>query len=83
MRNLMLEWKIVIFKTLAIFKIVFQSLVTPVPRHIVNGLEKIQKAFLWKNPSTKIKHETLCNDCNGRGLENIDILNKVISLQCS
>ena len=83
MRNLTLEWKIVIFKTLAISKIVFQSLVTPVPRHIVNGLEKIQKAFLWKNSSTKIKHETLCNDCNGRGLENIDILNKVISLQCS
>ena len=83
MRNLTLEWKIVIFKTLVISKIVFQSLVTPVPRHIVNGLEKIQKAFLWKNSSTKIKHETLSNDCNGRGLENIDILNKVISLQCS
>ena len=83
MRNLTLEEKIVIFKTLAISKIVFQSLVTPVPRHIVNGLEKIQKAFLWKNSSTKIKHETLCNDCNGRGLESIDILNKVISLQCS
>ena len=83
MKNLTLEWKIVIFKTLAISKIVFQSLVTPVPRHIVNGLEKIQKASLWKNSSTKIKHETLCNDCNGRGLENIDILNKVISLQCS
>ena len=83
MRNLTLGGKIVIFKTLVISKIVFQSLVTPVPRHIVNGLEKIQKAFLWKNSSTKIKHETLSNDCNGRGLENIDILNKVISLQCS
>ena len=83
MRNLTLGGKIVIFKTLVISKIVFQSLVTPVPRHIVNGLEKIQKAFLWKNSSTKIKHETLSNDCNGRGLENIDILSKVISLQCS
>ena len=83
MRNLTLGGKIVIFKTLVISKIVFQSLVTPIPRHIVNGLEKIQKAFLWKNSSTKIKHETLSNDCNGRGLENIDILNKVISLQCS
>ena len=83
MRNLTLGGKIVIFKTLVISKIVFQSLVTPVSRHIVNGLEKIQKAFLWKNSSTKIKHETLSNDCNGRDLENIDILSKVISLQCS
>ena len=72
-----------IFKTLAIFKIVFQSLITPVLRHIVNELEKIQKAFLWKTSSPKIKHETLCNDYKGRGLKNIDILNKILSLQCS
>ena len=45
MRNLTLEGKIVIFKTLAISKIVFQSLITPVPRHIVNELESMQKAF--------------------------------------
>ena len=36
MRNLTLKGKIVIFKTLAIPKIVFQSLTTPVPRHIVD-----------------------------------------------
>ena len=41
MRNLTLEGEIVIFKTLAISKIVFQSLITPFPRHIVNKLEKI------------------------------------------
>ena len=45
MRNLTLEGKIVIFKVLAISKIAFQSLITPVPRHIINELEKIQKAF--------------------------------------
>ena len=83
MRNLTLEGKIVIFKTLAISKIVFQSMITPVPRHIVNELERIQKAFLWKNSSPKIKHETLCNDYKGGGLKNIDILNKIIGLQCS
>ena len=83
MRNLTLEGKIVIFRTLAISKIVFQSMITPVPIHIVNELEKIQKAFLWKNSSPKIKHETLCNDYKGGGLKNIDILNKIISLQCS
>ena len=48
MRNLTLEGKIVIFKTLAISKIVFQSMITPVPRHIVNELERKQKAFLLK-----------------------------------
>ena len=82
MRNLILEGYIVTFRTLATSKIVFESLITHVPRHIVNELEKIQKAFLWKNSSPKIEHETLCNDYKGRGLKNIDILNKIISLQC-
>ena len=36
-----------------------------------------------KKFSPKIKHETLCNDYKGGGLKNIDILNKIISLQCS
>ena len=62
MRNLTLEKKIVIFKTLAISKIVFQSVITTVPRHIVNGVEKTQKTFLLKNSAPKINHETLCND---------------------
>ena len=82
-RNLTLESKIVIFKTLAVSKIVFQSMITPVPRHIVNELKRTQKAFLWKSSSPKIKHETLCNDYKGGGLKTIDILNRVISLQCS
>ena len=62
MRNLNLEGKIAIFKTIAISKIVFQSFIATVPKHIINELEKIQKAFLWKNSTPKIKHETLCND---------------------
>ena len=50
MRNLTLEVKIVIFKTIAISKIFFQSFITFVQKHIINELEKIQKAFfLWKN----------------------------------
>ena len=83
MRNLTLEGKMVIFKALAISKIVFQSLITSVSRHIVNELEQIQKAFLWKNYSPKIKYETLCNDYKGGGLKNINTLSKIISLQYS
>ena len=36
MRNLTLEGKIVIFKTLTISKIVFHSMITPIPGHFVN-----------------------------------------------
>ena len=46
MRNLTLEGKISCFKTIAISKIVFQSFITTVPKHIINELKKIQKAFL-------------------------------------
>ena len=68
MRRLTLEGKIVIFKTIAISKIVFQAFITTVPKHIINELKKIQKVFFWNNSSSKIKHETLCNDNKARGL---------------
>ena len=62
MRNLTLEGKIESFKTIEISKIAFQSFIATVPKHIKNELEKIEKAFLWKNSTSKIKHETFCND---------------------
>ena len=83
MRNLTLEVKIAIFRTIAISKIVFQSFIVTVPKHSINELEKIQKAFLWKNYTPKIKHETLCNNYKAAGLKNVDIPNKTLALQCS
>ena len=71
MRRLTLEGKIVIFKTIAISKIVFQAFITTVPKHIVNELKKIQKAFLWNNSSSKIKHEPLCNGYKAGGLKKL------------
>ena len=56
MRNLTLEVKIIIFKTMAISIIVFQSFITTDPKRIINKLEKMQKTFLWKNSTPKIKH---------------------------
>ena len=81
-RNLTLEGKIVIFKTIVILKNVFQSFITTVPKHI-NELEKIQKAFLWKNSTPKRKHETLRHDYKAGGLKNVDSPNKIIALHCS
>ena len=81
MRKLTLEGKITIFKTIAISKLAFQSFVTTFPKHIVDELEKIQKALFFNNSFPKIKHETLCNDYKAGGLKNIDIPNKIIALQ--
>ena len=80
MRNVTLKGKFVVFKRLVIPKIVFQSLIITVSRHIVNELEKIQKAFLCKSYNPKKKHEALCIDFKGAGLKNIDTSNKIISL---
>ena len=52
MRNLLLEGKIVIFQTIMMSKIIFQSFLATSPKHIINEFEKKEKAFLWKNSET-------------------------------
>ena len=78
-----LEGKTTLFKTLAISKIIHLSLITNVPTQIINELNKTQKEFIWNGSNPKIKHSTLCNKHENGGLNNVNILSKVISLQCS
>ena len=75
MRRLTLEGKIIAFKTLAISKIVFLSLISKVPTEIICELERIQKTFFWPS-KPKIKNETLCSDFNHGGLKNVNIQKK-------
>ena len=63
MRQLTIEGKIVIFKTLGISEIVHLALVKDVPSSTIVQLEKIQKKFIWKNRNPKLKHTALCNEC--------------------
>ena len=72
-----------IFKTLAISKIVYLALITNVPKVIVEEFQKIQKNILWQNSRPKIKHKTLSNTFEIGGLKNIDINLKVRSVQRS
>ena len=83
MKNLTLEGRIVVFKTLAISKIVFLVLLTKIPHQVVKELEKMQKSLLWKDSTPKIRHETTCKDYKDGGLKNVDISYKIVSLQCS
>ena len=45
MRNISIESKIVVFKTLAIFKLLYLTLLTVIPNHIIAEVAKIQKIF--------------------------------------
>ena len=56
MRNLTIEWKVLVFKYFAIFKIVHLSLITTVPHAIINQLNEIKKNFMWNGRTPKIKH---------------------------
>ena len=80
---LTLQGRIMIFKTLAISKIVYLTLITNVPKVIVEKLQKMQQKPLWQNSRPKIKHKILSNIFETDGLKNVDINLKVVSLQCS
>ena len=77
-----LKGKIIIFKTLELFKIVCLILITSFLKHLIEEIQKIQKAFIWNNLTPKIKYETLCNSFEEGGLKYVDIVSKIESLQC-
>ena len=77
-RRLSLEGRIIVFKSLAISKIVYLSLLTSVPRR-----NKTSKNFLWNFTAPKTKHSTTRMDYRNGGLTNAEVFFKIISLQCS
>ena len=83
MRDLSIAGKITVFKTLAISKIVYLALVKTIPNSIIQELNKIHKEFIWKTRNPKTKHDTLCKNYENVGLKSVDIMYKVVSLQCS
>ena len=82
MRKFSLEGKIIVFKSLAISKIVCLFLLTDVPNNIIEELIKIQKIFLWNFTAPKIKHSITGMDYQNGGLKNVAVFFKKISLQC-
>ena len=69
MRSLPIEGKIVVFKTLAIFKLVYLALLTVIPNHITDEVAKIQNSFTSHDSSPKIKHDTLRTEFKAGGLK--------------
>ena len=65
-----LEGNIIIFKTLALSKILFLAPFSPI-------YKRIQSEFLWNSRNVKIKHETISTEFQNGGLENVDISRKI------
>ena len=82
-RNITVEGKIIIFKTLALSKTVYLTLITSFSKQLIEEIQRIQKAFIWNNWTSKMNHETLYNPFQEGGLKNFDINSKIASLQCS
>ena len=55
LRNLTLEGKIIIFKSLALSKLVYTAQVMQVSDRIIDKIKQIQKDFLWSSGKPKIK----------------------------
>ena len=80
---LSLERRIIIFKTIAISKIVYLTFLTVIPNSLIEGLQKIQITFIWQSSRPNISHKTFCNNFLNGGLKHVDISSNIISLQCS
>ena len=83
MRQLTLEGRITVFKSLAISKVIYLLLITKVHNNTIDFLHKIQKNFIWQGKKAKIKYSTLCNGYEKDGIKNVDLRNKMTSMQCS
>ena len=82
-RLLFSEGRIIIFKTLAISKIVYLVFLTVIPNSLIEELQKLQKTFIWHCSHPNISHKTLCNNFENGGLKHVNISSKSINLQCS
>ena len=81
MRFLSLYGKIIIFKSLAISKIIYIASMATVPADIIKLLEIIHKDFVWDRKRPNVKHLALISDYAKGGLRDIDICSKFKSLQ--
>ena len=80
-RGLSLEGKILLFKSLALSKLLYSCTMKVPSKQIIERLNIIHKNFIWNNKHPKIKHSTLIADYSDGGYNDIDINAKLFSLK--
>ena len=82
-RNLSLEGKTKVFKSLALSEITHLALAKTIQAPIIDQLNKAQRNFMWNGLNPKIKNLTINNNYENGGLKNVNIAAKISSLQSS
>ena len=75
--KLTLEGRIMVFKSLAISKVIHLLLITKLHNNSIDLMYIIQKSFIWQGKKAKIKHSSLCNGYKNGGLKNVELSNKI------
>ena len=80
-RGLSFAGKILVFKTLAVSKLLYVCTFKNPSTQIIESLNSIQKKFIWSRKQPKIKHSTVMADYKDGGYKDIDTETKILSLK--
>ena len=80
-RGLTLAGRILIFKSLALSKLLYACTMRVPSKFIIDQLNTLHKNFIWNNKRPKIKHSTLIADYKEGGYKDVDIENKIAALK--
>ena len=80
-RGLSLARRILIFKSLALSKVLNAGTMKGPSKQIVDQLNVMHRGFIWNSKKPKIKHSTLVADYSEGGYKDIDIKTKLTALK--
>ena len=80
-RGLTLAGRILIFKSMALSKIVYTSTMVSPPKHFIDLLNSIKQNFIWNGRRPKIKHSTPVGGYAEEGYKDVDTQSQLESLK--
>ena len=80
-RGLSLAGRILVFKSLAISKLIYASTMKCPSKQILDQMNIVHKSFVWENKKPKIIHSTLIADYSEGGYKDVDIETKISALK--
>ena len=73
MRNLSIQGRILILKTLGLSKFLYLASQICIPKWVVQKLNKLSYNFVWNGHPDKVKRSVLINTYENGGLQMLDL----------